>query len=330
MGRATIYSIAERCGVSASTVSRAFSRPELVNAEVRARVLVAARELDYRPSHAARGLVTGRTEMIGLLVPDITNPFFPPLVRAVQSAATRIGSSVLLIDAEESAAAEIRLVERLRGRVDGVLVASPRAAATALRAAASDLPCVLLNRVLRDLPSVVCDNGAALFDAGEHLYRLGHRSVASLAGPGASWAAGQRAQAVRRWATGRGVRLVELGPFRATFDGGRRAGAALLDTDATAAFAFDDLVACGVVAELADRGVRVPAGRSLVGCDDVLLARTLTPALSTVAAPVAELARSAVDLLDRRLGAPDGEIRHVRLPGVFVPRGSTGPAPAAR
>ncbi|WP_419992696.1 LacI family DNA-binding transcriptional regulator [Streptomyces boninensis] len=327
MSRVTIYSIAKRCGVSPSTVSRAFSRPELVSATVRERVLATARELDFRPSTAARGLVTGRTETIGLLVPDITNPFFPPLVRAVQAAATRMGSAVLLVDSEERAAAETRLVETLRGRVDGVLVASPRSSSAALRGAARDLPCILLNRVLRDLPAVVCDNTAALFDAGEHLYELGHRTIALLAGPSASWAATRRSQAVRRWARGRDVRLVELGPFRATYKGGRRAGQALLDTDATAAFAFDDLMACGVIAELAGHGAAVPADYSLVGCDDVLLAQTQTPALTTVAAPMEDLGRAAVSLLNGLVEAPDADPAQVRLPGVFVPRDSTGPAP---
>jgi LacI family transcriptional regulator len=328
VGRVTIYSIAQRCGVSASTVSRALSRPELVSEAVRERVLTAARELDYRPSTAARGLVTGRTETVGLVVPDITNPFFPPLVRAVQAAAARIGSSVLLVDSEESAAAETRLVETLRGRVDGVLVASPRSSSAALRGAAQDLPCILLNRVLRDLPGVVCDNTSALFDAGEHLYGLGHRTFALLAGPSASWAAARRSQAVRRWARGRDVRLIELGPFRATFKGGRQAGEALLDTPATAAFAFDDLSACGVIAELSRHKVSVPSDRSVVGCDDVLLAQTSTPSLTTVAAPMDALGQAAVTLLNRLVEAPSGDPSHIRLPGVFVARESTGRAPA--
>lgn len=327
MGRATIYSIAKLCGVSAATVSRAFNRPELVSTEVRERIMSAARELDYQPSTAARGLKTGRAGMIGLVVPDITNPFFPLLVRSIQRAADRSGGSVMLIDAEESAAAEVRLVAQLRGRVDGVLVASPRSSAAALREAARDMPCVLINRPLRELSSVICDNTSALFDAGEHLYELGHRSFALLAGPSASWAAARRSQAVRRWAQGRGVRLVELGPFRATFKGGRRSGQALLETDATAAFAFDDLMACGVIAELAGRGISVPGERSVVGCDDVLLAQTVTPSLTTVSAPMDDLGRISVEVLNRQIEAPECDPVHKRLPGVFTPRASTGAAP---
>ncbi|GAA0943673.1 LacI family DNA-binding transcriptional regulator [Nonomuraea longicatena] len=330
MARATIYSIAERCGVSAATVSRVFNRPELVRESVRERVLRVAAELDYQPSSAARGLVTGRVGLVALLVPDITNPFFPLLVRSVQRTAERAGTSLMLIDAEESAAAEIRLVTKLRGRVDGVIVASPRASAAALREAARGLPCVLVNRTLRELSSVICDNTAALFDAGEHLYELGHRDFALLSGPNASWAAGRRSKAVRRWARGRGVRLAELGPFRSSFKGGRQAGAAFLATDTTAAFAFDDLMACGVIAELAENGVSVPGERSIVGCDDVLLAQTVTPSLSTVTAPLDDLGRTAVEVLIRQIEAPDAEPVAKVLPGVFTRRASTGPLTGAQ
>ena len=327
MSRVTIYSIARECGVSASTVSRAFTRPELVSAEVRRRIFETAERMDYRPSTAARGLVTGRTDMIGLVLPDITNPFFPPFVRAVQHAAARVGSSVLLSDTDSSASREARMVAQLRGRVDGVIVASPRATGNALAQATGALPCLLVNRVLPRLASVVCDNTTALVQAGDHLYELGHRTVALLAGPSASWAAGRRSAAIRRWARGRDVRLVELGPFRASFSGGRQAGGELLRTDATAAFAFDDLTAAGVVAELAEAGVRIPGDRSIVGCDDVLLARTLTPSLSTVAAPMDELADTAVRTLTRLIEAPEGDLEQLRLPGQFVARASTGPAP---
>src|SRR5690625_1875944 len=101
--RVTIYSIARECGVSASTVSRALSRPEVVNAEVREQIHAAANRLGYQPNKAARGLATGKAGMVGLLVPDITNPFFPPLVRAIQQAASTQDRSVLLMDADEVA-----------------------------------------------------------------------------------------------------------------------------------------------------------------------------------------------------------------------------------
>lgn len=323
MKRATIYSIAKACGVSASTVSRAFSRPELVNAEVRERIQATAREVGYQPNRAARGLVTGRTGMIGLLVPDITNPFFPPLVRAIQQAAADIDCSVLLVDADESVAAEPQLVTQLKGQVDGLLVASPRSS-SALKEATDGLPSVVINRRVRGVPAVICDNTRALRDAGRHLYENGHRTVALMRGPSASWAARQRADAIQSWAAGSRVELIDLGPFVASFDGGLAAAAALLATKATAAFAFDDLMACGVLAGLAEAGVSVPGERSVIGCDDVLLARTVTPRLTTVTAPVRRLGYAAVDML-RRYG--EGEaVDEVRIDGELTIRASTGPA----
>src|SRR5690625_2115253 len=114
MRRATIYSIASTVGVSPSTVSRAFSRPEMVKSELRERILTTARELGYAPNRAARGLATGRTGVIGMLVPDVENPFFPPLIRAVQDAARQKDAELLLIDSELSVNAEQELVDRIR------------------------------------------------------------------------------------------------------------------------------------------------------------------------------------------------------------------------
>ena len=126
MQRATIYSIASTVGVSPSTVSRAFSRPEMVKSELRERIVTTARELGYSPNRAARGLATGRTGVIGMLVPDVENPFFPPLIRAVQGAARDKDAELLLIDSELSASAEQELVDRIRPQVDGLIIASPR------------------------------------------------------------------------------------------------------------------------------------------------------------------------------------------------------------
>jgi DNA-binding LacI/PurR family transcriptional regulator len=327
MKRATIYSIAQACGVSASTVSRAFSRPHVVNVEVRERIHAKARELGYQPNKAARGLVTGRTGMIGLLVPDITNPFFPPLVRAIQQAAAARDAAVLLVDAEESAAAEPQLVKRLQGQVDGLVIASPRSSSP-LRDAAQGLPAVVINRRIRGVPAVICDNTYALRGAGRHLEDLGHRRVALLRGPSASWSARQRADAIHSWARSSRTALVDLGPFPASFDGGLAAATALLRTKCTAAFAFDDLMACGVLAGLVQGGVSVPEDFSLVGCDDVLLASTVTPQLTTVAAPVERLGEAAVDLLHRHSNG--GPVEEIRLDGELVLRASTGPAAGRR
>lgn len=326
MKRATIYQIAQACGVSAATVSRAFSRPELVNAVARQRITAVAQQLQYRPNRAAKGLANGRVSTLGLLVPDITNPFIPLLVRAVQQAADRLGCSMLLTDAESNSALEPSLIGSLIGQIDGLILASPRAPSRVLREAAGNVPCVVINRVIRDLPSVVCDNSSALEEVGNLLTKLGHRRIALLRGPTASWAARRRAQAVEAWADRTGVDLRTLGPFDASFEGGRAAAASLLRSRATAAYAFDDVMAAGVLAELAERGVRVPDDRSIVGCDDVLLASMITPGLTTITAPVTEIGQAAVTLMDDLVHGVELSSQSVRMNGSLIVRASTGPA----
>lgn len=325
MARATIYSIANTLEVSPSTVSRAFSRPEMVKESVREQILTTARELGYTPNRAARGLATGRTGVIGMLVPDVENPFFPPLIRAVQHAAHEQDAELLLIDSELSVNAEQDLVARLRPQVDGLIIASARLPTARLREVLAGIPSVIVNRSVRSLPSVVCENTTALQEIADHLHEQGHRRVALLRGPAAAWAATRRASAVRSWAQDRGVDLVELGPFEAQFDDGRAAAAEVVRSGATAVFAFDDLMAAGVIAGLSDLGEAVPAARSIVGCDDVLLAQTMTPSLTTVTAPYAALGKAAVDLLGQLLAGSSP--RSVTLPGTAVLRGSVGPAP---
>lgn len=321
--RVTIYSVARACGVSSSTVSRAFTRPDLVKDSVRQRILETAAAMGYQPNKSARAIATGRTAMVGLVVPDITNPFMPPLFRAVQRAAGASDCSILLVDAEESTSAEAQLLSQLRGQVDGLVLAAPRVEQEVLLEAAAELPCVLINRAVSGLSSVVCDNGAALAGLGDQLVELGHRTVALLGGPAASWAGRQRTAAVRGWASDAGVTLIELGPFDASYDGGRLAGAALVETEATVAFAFDDVMACGVLAELAARGVDVPGDRSVVGCDDVLLARMVTPSLTTVTAPVDALGQVAIGLLLDLINDDDAPPRAVTVDGVMAWRDST-------
>ncbi|WP_170934031.1 LacI family DNA-binding transcriptional regulator [Microbacterium sp. JB110] len=324
--KATIYSIAKELGISASTVSRAFSRPDMVNNEVRERILATADAQGFELNRAARGLATGRTGLVGVVVLDITNPFFPPLVRAIEHAANEADASVLLLDAESGGRDATEQLKRLSSQVDGLIVASPRIPTNALKEAIGNTPTVLVNRTISGLPSVVCDNTAALRQAADHLVQLGHQKFLLLRGPSGSWAATRRTAAVRDWAKTApdDVELAELGPFEAAFETGQEAAQRIADTDATAIIAFDDFLACGVIGGLADLGISVPHDRSVVGCDDVLLARTVTPQLTTVTAPFDDLGRRAVAMLtDVTRGETPGDLK---LPGSFVARGTTADA----
>ncbi|HVX45021.1 MAG TPA: LacI family DNA-binding transcriptional regulator [Mycobacteriales bacterium] len=321
---ASLKTIAEEAGVAVSTVSRAFTRPELIGEETRAQILAIAERVGYQPNRSARGLVTGRTSMLGLLVPDISNPFFPPLVRAAEDRAYERGYAVLLMDTDEHADRERQLLGDLTGRVDGLVTCSPRSPASHLREVAQRRPMVLVNRSIPGVTSVSCSTRDGLGHLVDHLHGLGHRNIVYLAGPASSWSDRERRSSVRQQAGRRGMQVEVLGPFPATFSGGVQAGDAVVASGATAAVAFDDVVALGAMRRLSELGYDVPGKVSVSGCDDIFFSVMTMPSLTTVATPIAQAGRTAVDLL---LDQIEGRSRaqQVSLSGEFVARSSTGP-----
>lgn len=323
----TIYSLARDLGISASTVSRALTRPQMVRQAVRERILSEADRQGYRTNRAARGLATGTTGLIGVAVFDVANPFVPPLIRAIDKAADAGEQSLLLLDMDRRAPLDAAALRRLSGQVDGLIISSPQMTVEDLIDAIDGTATVLINREAPGLSSVVCDNTDALWEAAEYLVACGHRRFLVLPGPRGSWAAERRTGALREWGLRAmdGVTLSELDPTGATFSAGRDAVTAIVESGATAIFAFDDLVASGIISGLAEAGLRVPGDFSVVGCDDVLLARTLTPQLTTVAAPFEMLGTSSVHILSQVM---NGEATvQEKLVGTFVARGTTGTSP---
>ncbi|MBO0609302.1 LacI family DNA-binding transcriptional regulator [Myceligenerans salitolerans] len=339
---ATVHDVARDAGVSISTVSRSFDPRSKISPATRARVLAAAERLGYRPHPVARGLRTGRTHAVGLLVPDLENPFFAAITKAVQARARAEGYEVFVADSDEDPDAEPPLIRALAARTDGLLVASPRADAATLREALGGVTAVLLNRELPTvperadgvattapaIPAVTLDDADGVAQILGHLSSLGHRAVGVAAGPIASWSGARRVAGLHAAAGRWGVRLVELGEFRPHFAGGTQAADHALASGVTAAVVFNDLMALGVLDRLRQRGVDVPGEMSVVGYDDVPLATLVTPALTTVRVPLDRLGGRAVDLLLARLSGATTPAAGARLPVELVVRGSAGPAPA--
>lgn len=324
----TIRDVARLAGVSASSVCRALATPDKVRAATRDRVLQAAAQLNYHPNRVAQGLSTGRTGNLGLVVPDIANPFFSGIVKAVQNRAHECDFSVLLADTDEDVAAEIELIHALTKQVDGFLLCSPRAGDDDLRSVSGDIPVVMLNRRAGQVPSVIFDNADGIRQVITHLVALGHRRIAYVAGPKTSWVNRERLRAIRALTASMGLELVEAGTVSPTYVGGVATADVLLAASVTAVIAYNDMIALGLISQMTARGVRVPQDVSVVGFDDIPTADLVSPPLTTVSQPKEQFGRAAVDLLVDLLTNRErpGTSRRV-APMQLVVRETTAPSP---
>ncbi|BCY11985.1 LacI family transcriptional regulator [Actinoplanes sp. L3-i22] len=321
----TIKDVARLAGVSQSSVCRALADPARVRPETRERVESAARELGYHPNRVARSLITGRTLNIGVVLPDLANPFFPSVVKSIQTQARRFDYAVFLSDTDEDPAVEVPAIRALAKQVDGFLLCSPRAPDEDLRSFAGEKPIVVLNRRITPFPSVTADSADGMRQAVAHLHALGHRTIAYVAGPRTSWSNRDRLRGLRAATAAREMTLVEAGNVAPTVDGGAAAADLVLASAATAVLAYNDLVALGLLQRFHVRGVAVPERMSVVGFDDILVAGLVGPPLTTVAIAKEQIGRVGVDLLlELMADRDDGATRRV-LPTQLIVRGSTGP-----
>jgi DNA-binding LacI/PurR family transcriptional regulator len=324
----TIYDVARECGVSPSTVSRAFSRPGRVSPLTAERIKATAERLGYRTNPIARALVAARTAVIGVVVSDITNPVYFSIIRGAEQAASDAGFSMLLCDTRESARTERADINRALPLVEGLVLASSRMSDATIRTIAARTPVVVLNRAVPAVASVVTDNARGMRRAVEHLGELGHTTITYVAGPQASWANGVRWRAVQEGALELEMRARRTGPYSPTVLGGLSAARDLLAKPTTAVIAYNDLLAIGVLRGLARDGVAVPAQMSVVGFDNSFGSDFCTPSLTTVAAPLHALGATAVQQLVSQIkGAPPHTAAPGVLPAQLVVRESTAPPP---
>jgi LacI family transcriptional regulator len=327
---ASIRDVARASAVHVSTVSRAFSAPKLVNRQTLGRVLAVAAELGYRPSRTVGTPPTRSTATIALVVADLDDSFVASFVKAVQREARQRSHQVYVADADSSVAVEEDLVRSLDATVDGVLMCSPYQDDDTIMRLARDLPVVVVNRTVANVPAVVADVAGGVEQAIEHLVELGHRHLVYVGGPRGSWSDHEIRQRAVAAATARDVSISVLGPF-APAHSGQAAAAAILSGPATGVIACNDLMAVGLLEALRSAGSDVPRDISMIGIDDTPLAGYV--GLTTVATPAGSAGVAAVNLLFHQAAgsqAADGEVgcpRNVILPTTLVPRQSTGPAP---
>jgi LacI family transcriptional regulator len=284
----TIRQVAEAAGVSVATASRALSGSTAVVSATRDRVLETARRLDYTPSRLGRSLATGSTGNIGVILPDMTNPFYTSFLAELETALGERDHGILVGDSHEDPERELALVRRMLGQVDALVLASSRLPDTSIVETAARLPVVLANRRLEApasvpllLRQVTLDHGPGFRAAAEHLHELGHRHVAYLDGPARSWSGRQKRASLHEACSGLGMTLAIVPTDSPDFSGGRAAVAATPE-GCTAIVAFNDQLALGALSGLRDAGVAVPARMSVVGCDDSLPEGLAWPSLTTV------------------------------------------------
>lgn len=328
-GSVTVRDVAKVANVSAATVSRALSSPDLVAPHTRQRILDTARQLGYLPNAAARGLVTGRTGNLGLVVPDLENPYFASVTKGVQESALQGGYSVFVADSDEDPRTERELVRKLAPQVDGLILCSARMSDADLAACVGDTPVVLVNRQLDGLLSIYVDDAEIVRQALEHLYALGHRHVGYAGGPAGSWSDRQRRNGIERAVPELpGLTVASLGAFAPVFGGGQSAADLAVAAGLTAVLAYNDLMALGIVARLHARGITVPDEMSVVGIDDINAATLVSPALTTVRAPLRKVGSAAVDRLVDSLDPHSAPRAAEYLPIEIVVRQSTSVVPS--
>lgn len=319
----TILDVAARAGVHPATVSRTLSRPEKVAPVTRKRVEAAIAKLGFVPNRAAQVMKTGRTGNIAVIVPDITNPHFGSMVRAVERTAREADLQVLLADTSEHPNEEIRAARTFARDVDGFVVLSPRRLHRELDALGGR-PAVFVNRPVPGYGSVLLRSATAVRDAVLHLAELGHHTLAFLGGPAGSWAALERRGAVRKTSRLPGLTVVMVDAAAPTFDAAVDAVPRLIGTKASGVIAFNDQMALGVIAGLSRQGIAVPGDVSVIGFDDVPMAVMVAPPLTTIRLSTEEAGAIAVTTLR------EGSTATSELLGILVVRESTGPVTKRR
>lgn len=326
--------VAQLAGVHTATASRALNPATrgLVSEDTAAKVLDAAARLGYTANPIARSLKTNRSNSIGVVIPDLTNALFPPIMRGIDDVLGPLGYSVLLVNTDNDKQREAKQVASLRARqVEGLIVATAQLNDPGLeRLAAEHFPVVLINRRTDSstLPSVTGDNADGVYRAMRHLAGLGHRHIACLAGPQTTWTGQIRLRAYRQALQDLALPhdenlIVRTESFSESE--GARGLARLLDAKAqfTAVLAGNDLHALGCYDVFRKRGLNCPDDISLVGFNDMPIVDKLSPALTTVHIPQYEIGAEAARLLLDRVNNVGAPVKTVHLSLNLVVRSST-------
>jgi LacI family transcriptional regulator len=328
----TIRDVADLVGVHHSTVSRALSpdKREKISAAVVKKVEAAAKELGYYPNIVASSLKQNRSFAVGVLIPDLMNPMFPPIIRGIQDTAEALGYTVITANTDDEKEKADGALKMMLGRsIDGVIIATAQRTDPIVdECTKHEIPFVLVNRTVdhQGVNAVVVDDELGIRSVLDHLLGLGHKRIAHIAGPQHSSTGFHRARVMSEYLISKGLPSDIVGPTsRFTIEEGRRAFRELISAgaDFSAVVAANDLLALGCLEAMQEMGIRVPEDMSITGYDDFQFLDRMNPALTTVMVPKYDMGAEAASIL---LEMMDGEVQLpavVKMKPQLVLRGST-------
>ena len=327
----TIREVAETAGVSYATVSHVINNTRLVSPETRERVLAAMDALNYRPNALARSLRQGKTNTIGLVLPDSANPFFAEISRGIEDEAFKKGYSVFLCNTELDIKRELFYVDVLsKKQVDGIIFVAAGDQADSLDYLLQrNMPVVMIDRNVPNVEgdAVLTDHQLGGYLATRHLLDLGHTRIACIAGPSSITPSAERIIGYRNALEEAGLpfeeKLVIRGDYHAQSGMDITRSLLRMNPRPTAVFALNDLMAIGALRAVAEAGYSVPKDLAVIGYDDLEIARFTNPPLTTIAQPKKEIGAQAVNLLVDRMSRKSRPPSRLVLAPELIVRRST-------
>ena len=331
--KVTIDDVAKAAGVSKQTVSRAINNKGEISPRTRERILAIVKEMGYRPNRMAQAMNTSRSHMIGLVIADITNPFFPELVRAVQDTAMQKGYTALICNTDEAKEIEI-LYELVTHGIDGLITFTHQSSETAIAEFANTFgPLLIINRefdLLIDHPNVtslIVDNLSGARQAIDHLVELGHENIGMLTNSHFPKEKTRRVQGYQKALIDHGLKADEnlLVGHDPTLAGGYEATKILLAQrpDVTAIFTYNDLMGLGAIRACRDMNLAVPQDISVIGFDDIQLSSMVTPALSSIRVNKYEMGKLAFERVFSLIEDPNQSRAKIEMGTSLMNREST-------
>jgi len=329
--KTTIYDIAKAAGVSIATVSKVINGTGRISTDTRERITEIMQELDYQPSVVASALTGKSTFTIGLLIPDLANPFFAEIARSVEDRGHELGFNLVMCSTDNNSKKEAGYITLLRQkRVDGIIIATGTSIEGLLSGLADyNIPLALISR---DIPTIEADSVRADDDTGAyqavaHLTGLGHRHIALIAEDPELMTTKERMRGYRRALEDANIAYTDdlVTISNSSVEAGKQRALELMGSDhpPTAIVAFNDLLAVGVVQAAKELRLSIPWDLSVISFDNTVLAGIVDPPLTSVAVPIQQMGRQIMDMLIERVSGEKGDKRRIVLKPELIIRQST-------